>query len=109
MFSSRMTVGRRNRKRRRSSVCGKLLRMKTIRRALVLLFVATSCLAQDAARMEEVVQTYVRDKSFMGAVLVARGNEIILSKGYGSANLEWDIPNTATTKFRIGSIPKHFT
>ncbi len=90
-------------------VCCKLLRMKTIRRALVLVFVATSCFAQDAARMEEVVQTYVRARTFMGAVLVARGSDIILSKGYGSANLEWDIPNTPATKFRLGSITKQFT
>ena len=59
--------------------------------------------------MEEVVQTYVRDKTFMGAVLVARGSDVILSKGYGSANLEWDIPNTPATKFRLGSITKQFT
>jgi CubicO group peptidase (beta-lactamase class C family) len=83
--------------------------MKTLLRALVLLFVATSCFAQDTARMEEVVQTYVRDKTFMGAVLVARGSDVILSKGYGSANLEWDIPNTPATKFRLGSITKQFT
>ena len=83
--------------------------MKTIRRALVLVFVATSCFAQDAARMDEVVQTYVRDKTFMGTVLVARGTEVILSKGYGSANLEWEIPNTPATKFRLGSITKQFT
>ena len=59
--------------------------------------------------MEEVVQTYVRDKTFMGTVLVARGTDVILSKGYGSANLEWDIPNTPATKFRLGSITKQFT
>ncbi len=59
--------------------------------------------------MEEVVQTYVQNKTFMGAVLVARGNEVLLSKGYGSANLEWDVPNTPATKFRLGSITKQFT
>ena len=95
--------------RRPSALCSKLWRMKTILRALVLLFVATPCFAQDAARMEEVVQSYVRDKTFMGAVLVARGSDVILSKGYGSANLEWDIPNTPATKFRLGSITKQFT
>jgi len=83
--------------------------MKILLRALIVLLVATPCLAQDAARMEEVVQTYVRDKSFMGTVLVARGTDVILNKGYGSANLEWDIPNTPTTKFRLGSITKQFT
>lgn len=55
--------------------------MKTIVRAFVLLFVATACFAQDAARMDDVVQSYVREKTFMGAVLVARGPDIILSKG----------------------------
>jgi hypothetical protein len=28
----------------------------------------------------------------MCSVLVARGDEVLLSKGYGSANLEWNIP-----------------
>ena len=89
--------------------CGKLLRMNTLRCALVVLLVASPCFAQDAARMEEVVQAHVRDKTFMGAVLVARGTDVLLSKGYGSANLEWDIPNTPATKFRLGSITKQFT
>lgn len=63
----------------------------------------------DIARMEALVQARVADKSFMGAVLVARGDEVILSKGYGFANLEWSIPNTPSTKFRLGSITKQFT
>jgi len=83
--------------------------MRTIRRAIVLLFVATSCLAQDLQRMDDVVQSYVRDKTFMGAVLVARGSDVMLSKGYGSANLEWNILNAPSTKFRLGSITKQFT
>jgi CubicO group peptidase (beta-lactamase class C family) len=83
--------------------------MQTIRRALLLLFVASNCFAQSAERMDDVVQTYVRDKTFMGTVLVARGGEVLLNKGYGSANLEWEIPNTPATRFRLGSITKQFT
>jgi CubicO group peptidase (beta-lactamase class C family) len=83
--------------------------MKVIQRAIVFVLVATSCFAQDAARMEEVVQTYVENRTFMGTVLVARGSEVILSKGYGSANLEWNVPNTPSTKFRLGSVTKQFT
>ena len=45
----------------------------------------------------------------MGSVLVARDGKILLSKGYGSANLEWDIPNSPSAKFRLGSITKQFT
>jgi CubicO group peptidase (beta-lactamase class C family) len=65
--------------------------------------------APDLARMEQVVQSYVKDKQFMGAVLVARGNDVLLDKGYGFANLEWNIPDSPRTKFRLGSITKQFT
>lgn len=61
------------------------------------------------ARMEQVVQSFVKDKQFMGAVLVARGNDVLLDKGYGFANLEWQIPDSPKTKFRLGSITKQFT
>src|SRR5690606_6990745 len=57
----------------------------------------------------KIINKYVIDKQFMGSVLVAQENEIILNKGYGLANLEWDIPNTPSTKFRIASLTKQFT
>jgi CubicO group peptidase (beta-lactamase class C family) len=62
-----------------------------------------------AARMDEIVQSYVDARQFMGSVLVARGETVLFSKAYGSANLEWNVPNTTTTKFRIGSMTKQFT
>src|ERR1035437_713731 len=63
----------------------------------------------DVPRMEQVIQSSVSDQQFMGSVLVARGNEILFSKGYGFANLEWNIPNSPSTKFRLGSLTKQFT
>src|SRR6201998_4784879 len=70
----------------------------------------SSCLAQDSVpRMEQVVQSYVSSNRFMGSVLVARDKTIVLDKGYGFANLEWKVPNSPTTKFRLGSITKQFT
>ena len=63
---------------------------------------------QDVARMDQIVRSYV-DGSFMGTVLVARGDQVILSKGYGSADLEWKVPNAPDTKFRLGSVTKQFT
>jgi CubicO group peptidase (beta-lactamase class C family) len=60
-------------------------------------------------RMEEVVQSYLGSQSFMGAVLVEKNGKIIFDKAYGSADLEWNIPNTVDTRFRIGSITKQFT
>ena len=80
-----------------------------IRRIGIALLLAAAGLAQDVSRMDQVVQSYVSNKTFMGSVLVARGDQVLLSKGYGSANLEWNIPNSPATKFRLGSLTKQFT
>ena len=65
--------------------------------------------SQDVSQMEQLVQSYVSSKRFMGSVLVALGHHVLLSKGYGFANLEWNVPNSPSTKFRLGSITKQFT
>ena len=43
------------------------------------------------------------------AVAVWRGGRTLLAKGYGMANLAYDIPFTATTPTNIGSTSKQFT
>jgi len=65
--------------------------------------------AQDVSRMDRIIQSHVDNKQFMGSVLVAQGGQVVLNKGYGSANLEWDIPDSPQTKFRLGSLTKQFT
>jgi CubicO group peptidase (beta-lactamase class C family) len=81
-----------------------------VRCLIVMLLLSSTCLAQNPGeRMDQIVQTFVSNKQFMGSVLVARGDEVLLSKGYGSANLEWEIPNTPATRFRLASVTKQFT
>jgi CubicO group peptidase (beta-lactamase class C family) len=83
-------------------------------RIILAVLVTASCLAQDktstadVARMEQLIKAYVPSR-FMGSVLVAQNGKVLLDKGYGFANLEWEVPNTPTTKFRLGSITKQFT
>jgi CubicO group peptidase (beta-lactamase class C family) len=60
-------------------------------------------------RMQQVIQSFVASKTFMGAVRVARGSDTLLDQGYGYADLEWKVPNSPQTKFRLGSITKQFT
>lgn len=43
------------------------------------------------------------------AVLVAKKGEVLLEKGYGTANLELNVPMSTEMAFRIGSITKQFT
>lgn len=43
------------------------------------------------------------------ALGIIKEGKLIYAKGYGMANLEYDIPNAAHTVFRIGSTSKQFT
>src|SRR5438093_4068742 len=67
------------------------------------------CLAQDVARMDQIVQSYVSNNTFAGSVLVARGSDVIVSKGYGLANVEWNVPSSPSARFKVASITKQFT
>ena len=53
------------------------------------------------ARIENTLNTLVDDGRFSGSVLIARDGEILLSKGYGLAVRQWNVPNAADTRFRI--------
>lgn len=65
--------------------------------------------APDVARMEQVIRPYVDSQQFMGALLVAKGDALLLNKGYGFADVEWAVPNAPEAKFRLGSLTKQFT
>ena len=70
----------------------------------------SSIIAQDkAAEIEELMNKYNEYGQFNGAVLIAENGDVIFKKGYGYANMEWNIPNTTDTKFRLASITKQFT
>ena len=44
-----------------------------------------------------------------GAILVVQGKDTLLNKGYGKANIEFDVPMPNDASFEIGSITKQFT
>lgn len=46
---------------------------------------------------------------FAGAALVARDGKVLVARGYGLAERDGEVPNTAGTRFDIGSISKQFT
>jgi CubicO group peptidase (beta-lactamase class C family) len=64
---------------------------------------------QKAERLDAVARSYTAENAFMGAVLVAENGRPLLDKGYGMADLEWNIPNAPDVKFRLGSLTKQFT
>lgn len=63
------------------------------------------------AKLDEFMTAFNENCSYKysGTILVAKGNEILLNKGYGMANYEEKIPNETDNVFAIGSLSKSFT
>lgn len=62
-----------------------------------------------ARRIDAFVESYRQVGQFNGSVLVAKNGAVVFKKAYGLAQMEWEIPNTPDTRFRLGSITKQFT
>jgi D-alanyl-D-alanine carboxypeptidase len=78
--------------------------------AVLLLISVVAGAAEDLrTKMDAYLEAYSKVKGFMGTALVAQGGKVILDKGYGFANVELNVPNTPSNKFRLGSITKQFT
>ena len=87
--------------------------MKTLRFTITLvvtLIAASSALAQSKSdQIDKLLKSYHDYGQLNGAVLVADGGKVVFKKGYGMANMEWNVPVQTDTKFRIGSVTKQFT
>ncbi|HYM95098.1 MAG TPA: serine hydrolase [Chitinophagaceae bacterium] len=76
---------------------------------LLLLPLAVSAQKDYSKLAEQYMQAQAKVNHFSGAVLIMKQNKPLLRQAYGMADMEWNIPNTSGTKFRIGSITKQFT
>ena len=96
-----------------------------IPRAALIIGIACSCAAvaaptggvqatapgekESALHRAEEILTDAASKSYGGAILIERDDQIILRRGYGLANRERKMPFTTTTISQIGSLTKQFT
>jgi CubicO group peptidase (beta-lactamase class C family) len=60
-------------------------------------------------RVDSLFARFSRNETPGVAVAVVRDGRVILSKGYGLANLEHRIPITSSTAFDVASVSKQFT
>ena len=65
-------------------------------------------LSDSVAAVDAVFATWTRSSPGC-AVGVDRAGKTIVSRAYGMANLEYDVPNTPATIFEAGSVSKQFT
>lgn len=89
--------------------------MRTTRAAIGLLLLSSPAAhAQSASRdaltvaVDSVFSRYTASTPGC-AVGVYRSGATVFAKGYGLANVEYDVPITATTPFIVGSVSKQFT
>ena len=84
--------------------------LKTSGLILALLIVSSPVFSQSKVdKINEILSKYAEYGKFNGSALVADNGKVIYKKGFGMANMEWDIPNASDTKHRLGSITKQFT
>lgn len=65
--------------------------------------------AETLTALSDLVDRLAAQDRFSGVVLVARDGKPVLERAWGLADREHRVPNTATTKFNLGSINKAFT
>jgi CubicO group peptidase (beta-lactamase class C family) len=88
---------------------GKLIPMRPAKLILAVLLFSAAVFAASPAQIDDLIAKYKSLGLFNGSALVADQGQVVLKKGYGLANMEWDIPNAPDTKFRLGSVTKQFT
>jgi CubicO group peptidase (beta-lactamase class C family) len=75
---------------------------------------ATATLAPPSAqdilsKADTYLSKLAQESRFSGSVLIARNGNVLVRQGYGEADREKHLMNTAQTKFRLSSITKQFT
>ncbi|GHG06092.1 serine hydrolase [Thalassotalea marina] len=60
-------------------------------------------------RIDDLLQGYFSLNQFNGVALVAHHDKVLLHKGFGYANFEWDVKHVTTGQFKIASVTKQFT
>jgi CubicO group peptidase (beta-lactamase class C family) len=85
-------------------------RLRIYAATFLFLVISQQAAAQDrAAKIQEVLALAHKYRQFNGAALVAENGKVVYKGAFGMANMEWNIPNTPDTRFRLGPITKQFT
>ncbi len=76
---------------------------------LGLLFMPTLSAQEQTKAIDALFEAWTTPTSPGAAIAIMREGEVVYRKGFGSANLEYDLPITPTTVFHAASLSKQFT
>lgn len=77
--------------------------------AVLLIACASDVAPNSAAQIDKYLTQLTEEQTFSGAVLVARDGEVLINKGYGTADFDNQIPNTPQTQFHVHWVTMQFT
>ncbi|MFC2166862.1 serine hydrolase [Acidobacteriota bacterium] len=60
-------------------------------------------------KVDKIFENWDKSDSPGAAIAVVKGKRVVYTQGYGSANLEYDIPISPKTIFHVASVSKQFT
>ncbi|MEO0340436.1 MAG: serine hydrolase domain-containing protein, partial [Bacteroidota bacterium] len=83
--------------------------MQKIIYTLLLFFPAFLQSQSLSKKINDYTNSYVNTGDFSGCILITKQGEVIFQNCYGKANAAFQIENTSSTKFMIGSISKQIT
>ena len=77
-------------------------------------FLVTTAPAQNggdplAKKVDQLFATWDKPESPGAAIAIIKDGAVVYKRGYGSANLEYNIPITPQTVFHVASVSKQFT
>lgn len=84
-----------------------------MKKYFLLLFVCSFTVSfgqiKESQAIDSIFADYNNTETPGCAIGIIKDHELIYAKGYGLANMEYNIPNSASSVFRIGSTSKQFT
>lgn len=79
---------------------------------LFLLIVMVPAIQAENVNLDQKINDYLKplldEDLISGSILIARGDRVLVSKGFGPANREYNMPCTPHTRYRLASVSKQF-
>ncbi len=79
----------------------------------LILIVVLLCLCgyvnAQSKKADVFISTFARKNNFNGTILIAQKSNVVYLKSFGFANIQFKVPNTPDTRYKIASITKAFT
>lgn len=83
--------------------------MKTSVFLVVSMIWTTTLFAQKTAKIDQLFEDWNQENHPGGVVYVAKEDNVLYSKAFGLANVQYSVPNTLESIFNLASVSKQFT